>query len=151
MLSMEPAVVRQSSSCAKVKDASHDLVCDPWSIQSALLPYQTGALASAGGAIYEGMAYCTMSQFFTLAANVESLKFRFFFCYKSKLWNIRSHAETPCAQVSSWSVCPFKRYRRKAGPREAETDSSRVRLIIIKKQYDVLRDCVLGNVRFHYF
>ena len=44
----------------------------------------------------------------------------------------RSHAETSSAKVSSWSVSPFKRYRRKTGPHEAETDSrhSPVGLII---------------------
>ena len=36
---------------------------------------------------------------------------------------IRSHAETPCAQVSSSSIRLFKGYRRKIGPGEAETDS----------------------------
>ena len=40
------------------------------------------------------------------------------------LWNIRSHAETPCAQVSSWSTSRFQIYHRKTGPREADTDSS---------------------------
>ena len=39
-------------------------------------------------------------------------------------WKIRPRAETPCAQVSSWSNSPFKRYRRKTHLREAETDSS---------------------------
>ena len=33
----------------------------------------------------------------------------------------RSHAKTPYAQVSSLSIRPFKRYRRKIGPHEAET------------------------------
>ena len=32
---------------------------------------------------------------------------------KSILWKIRSHAETPCVQVSSWFISLFKRYRRK--------------------------------------
>ena len=41
-------------------------------------PYLTGALASAGGTIYEGLAYCTMSQFLTLCANGKTLKFSFF-------------------------------------------------------------------------
>ena len=43
--------------------------------------------------------------------------------YKSILQEIRSHADTPCAKVSSSSICPFKGYRRKTGRREAETDS----------------------------
>ena len=50
--------------------------------------------------------------------------FFWFFCYKSILWIIRSHSGTPCAQVLSWSISPFKTYRRKMDPREAETDSS---------------------------
>ena len=33
--------------------------------------------------------------------------------YKSTLQQMRSHAETPCTQVSSWSIHPFKRYLRK--------------------------------------
>ena len=45
------------------------------------------------------------------------------FCCKSTLRKIRSHAETPCIQVSFWSIRPLKGYRRKTGPREAETDS----------------------------
>ena len=35
----------------------------------------------------------------------------------------RSHAETPCTKVSSWSIRPFRKYRRKTDPRGAETDS----------------------------
>ena len=42
---------------------------------------------------------------------------------RSILGNIRSHAETPCDLVWSRSIRPFKRYRRKTGPRKAETDS----------------------------
>ena len=45
------------------------------------------------------------------------------FCYNSTLRKNRSYAETPCAQVSFWSIRLFKSYRRKTGPREAETDS----------------------------
>ena len=37
---------------------------------------------------------------------------------------IRWYTRTSCGQVSSWSICPFKRYRQKTGPREPETDSS---------------------------
>ena len=39
-----------------------------------------------------------------------------FFCYKSILRKIRSHPETPCAQVSLLSIRPFKGYRRKLVP-----------------------------------
>ena len=88
MLRMEPALFRQTSSCAKVMDASQDLGCDPWSIGQPCPPYQTGALASAGGAIYEGVAYFAMSQFLTLGSNGNTLKL-IFFCYKSILWKIR--------------------------------------------------------------
>ena len=35
-------------------------------------------LASAGAAIYEGVAYCTISQLLTLEANGKTLKFTFF-------------------------------------------------------------------------
>ena len=55
----------------------------------------------------------------------------FIFCHKSILWKIRSHTETPCAQVSSRSISPFKRFRRKIGSREAETDSSQVWMIFL--------------------
>ena len=75
MLSMEPALFGQTSSRAKVADASRDLDCDARSIHQPRPPYQTGALASAGGAIYEGVAYCAMSQFLTLGANGKTLKF----------------------------------------------------------------------------
>ena len=47
-----------------------------------------------------------------------------FFYYKSILPKIRSHAETPRAKVLFWSIRLCKEYRRKTGPREAETDSS---------------------------
>ena len=49
VLSMEPARFRQSSSCAKVTDASSDLGCGPWSIHQPRPLYQTGEPASAGG------------------------------------------------------------------------------------------------------
>ena len=42
---------------AKVMDASCDLGCDLKPIHQPRPPYQTGALASDGGAIYEGVAY----------------------------------------------------------------------------------------------
>ena len=35
-------------------------------------------MASAGGAIHEGVAYCAMSQFLTLGANGRTLDFRLF-------------------------------------------------------------------------
>ena len=63
MLSMEPALFGQSRSRAKVADASRDLGCDARSIHHARPPYQTGALASAGGLIYEGVAYLAMLHF----------------------------------------------------------------------------------------
>ena len=47
------------------------------------------------------------------------------FCYKRILRRIRSHAETPCVQVSARSICQFNKYRQKIGPREAEADSRR--------------------------
>ena len=78
MLSMEIALFRQSNSRAYVTDASRDLGCDPWSIHQPCPPYQTGALASAGGAIYEGVPYCDMSKFLTLGAKCKTLEFRFF-------------------------------------------------------------------------
>ena len=90
MLSMEPTLFIQSSSCAKVTDASRDLGCNPWSIHQPLPSYQTGALASAGAVIYEGVAYCAMSQFLTLRANGRTLTF--WFCvirvYHGKLGHI---------------------------------------------------------------
>ena len=108
MLSMEPALFRLNSSRAKVTDASHDLGCDPWSIHQPRPPYQTGTLDSAGGTIYQGLAYCAMSPFLTLDANGKTMKFCFFVIrvYYEK---IRSHAETSFAQVSSLSICPLKR------------------------------------------
>ena len=48
---------------------------------------------------------------------------------KSLLRKIRSHAETPYAEVSFWSVRPFKGYRKKTGSREAETDSRQSELL----------------------
>ena len=51
---------------AKVMDASCDLGCDLKPIQQPRPPYQTGALASDGGAIYERAPYCATSQFLTL-------------------------------------------------------------------------------------
>ena len=77
MLSMEPTQLKQSSSRAKATDANRDLDCDPWSIQQSRLPYHTGALASAGVSIYEGVAYCVMSQILTLWASGKTLKFWF--------------------------------------------------------------------------
>ena len=71
---MEPALFRQSSFLAEASDASRDLSCDPRSIDQPRPPYQTGARASAGGAIYEGVAYFAMSQFLTLGANDNTLK-----------------------------------------------------------------------------
>ena len=47
-------------------------------------------------------------------------------CYKSILRKIRSHAETPCAQVSFRPIRPFKGYRRKTDPREAETTDKKL-------------------------
>ena len=52
------------------------------------------------------------------------------FCYKSILRKIRLHAETSCAQVLVWSIRPFKRCRRKTGPRETETDSKLFQLTV---------------------
>ena len=54
--------------------------------------------------------------------------YNFDFLLKSILWKIRSLTETHCVQVLSWSIYPFKRYRRKTGPREAETDSTGVHI-----------------------
>ena len=59
----------------KVTDDSCDLGCDQGSIRQPRQPYQTGALTSAGGAIYEGVAYCTMWQFLILGASGKTLKF----------------------------------------------------------------------------
>ena len=78
MLSMEPVLLRQSSPRAKVADASRIELCYPWFIHQPRPPYQTGAMASAGGAIHEGVAYCAMSQFLTLGANGRTLDFRLF-------------------------------------------------------------------------
>ena len=64
---MEPAVFRQCSSRAKDTEASRDLVCVSRSIYQPRPPYQTGALASAGGVIYDGVAYFAISQFLTRA------------------------------------------------------------------------------------
>ena len=74
MLGMEPALFRQSSSRAKVTDASRDLDCDLRSIHQPRPPNQTGALAFARGAIYEGVDYCPMSQSLTLSDNGKALK-----------------------------------------------------------------------------
>ena len=105
MLSMDPAPLRQSSSRAKVTDASRDLGCDPWSIHQPRPPYQTGALSSAGGAIYEGVAYFAMSQFLTLGAKGKTLKFGFF-CNKSILWKIGHMLKPPVPKFSpSLSAC----------------------------------------------
>ena len=78
MLSMEQVLFRQSSSRAKVTDPSRDLGCDPWSIHQPRPPNQTGALASAGGNIYERVTYCATSQFLTLGVNGHAMKFWFF-------------------------------------------------------------------------
>ena len=51
-----------------------------------------------------------------------SANFDFFFCYKEYITRNRSHVETHCAQVLSSSIRPFKGYRRKTGPHEAEAD-----------------------------
>ena len=47
-----------------------------------------------------------------------------FFCYKSALQKNMLHDETPSTLVSSWSIPPSKRYRRKTCHREGKTDSS---------------------------
>ena len=58
-----------------------------------------------------------------------------FFCYKSIPRKIRSHAETPYAQVSLRSIRPFKEYRLITGLREAEADSSYVyRTVVMHRQ-----------------
>ena len=57
MLSMELAPFRQSSSRAKATDASCDLGCDSWSTHQPRPPYQTRALATAGGVIYVGLRH----------------------------------------------------------------------------------------------
>ena len=75
MLSMEPALFRRRSSRAKVTDVSRDLGCDPRSIHQPCQPYQTGALASVEGDTYERVAYCIMSQIFTLRANGRAMQF----------------------------------------------------------------------------
>ena len=75
LLSMEPALIRENSSRSKVTDASRDLGCDLRSIHQPRSPYQTGALASTGGAICEGVADLAMPQFLTLAANGKTLQF----------------------------------------------------------------------------
>ena len=64
---MEPALFRKCSSRAKDTKASRDLGYDSWFIDQPRPPYQTGAPASAGGAIYEGVAYFAISQFLTRA------------------------------------------------------------------------------------
>ena len=74
---MEPTLFRQSGSRAKATDANRNLGCDPWSIQQSRPPYHTGALASARVSIYEGVAYCVMSQILTLWANGKTRKFWF--------------------------------------------------------------------------
>ena len=58
-----------------VRGTSRDLRCDLQSIHQPRPPYQTGALASAGGAVYEGVAYFAMSQCLTLGVNGKTLKF----------------------------------------------------------------------------
>ena len=76
---MEPALFRQSSFRAKITDASRDLGCDPWSIHQPRPPYQTGALAPAGGGGQIRMVFfCTMPQFVTLGANGKAIKFWLF-------------------------------------------------------------------------
>ena len=45
-----------------------------------------------------------------------------FFCYKSILQKIMSHAETHCAQHSSRFIRLFKGCRRKTGPAKLHTD-----------------------------
>ena len=85
MLSMEPSLFRQSSSRPKVTDASRDLGCDLRSIHQPRSPYQNGALASAGGAIYEAVAYFVMSQFLTLGANNKTCIFFVIRVYYEKL------------------------------------------------------------------
>ena len=119
---MEPSLFGKSSSHGKDTDASRDFGCDPWSIDQPHPPYLARALASAWGAIYEGVTFCTMSQFLTLGNQWQDLEI-LIFCYKRIWWKIRSHTRTSSGQVSSWSICPFKRYRRNTGFHEPETDS----------------------------
>ena len=122
MLSMESALFRQNSSRAKVTDASRDLGCDPWSTHQSRPAYQTGALASAGGVYIRRGGLLRHVAILNIRSKWQGLKI-VTFCYESMLWKIRSHAQSPCAQVSSWSIFPFNIYPRKTGPREAETDS----------------------------
>ena len=115
MLSMEPALFRQISSGAKFTDARRDFGCDPWSIHQPrpLLPNRSAGLCRKGH-IRRGGLLRHVTNFYVRSQwqDREILFFR----DKSALWKIRSHAETPCAQVSSRSIDPFKRYRWKAGP-----------------------------------
>ena len=125
MLSMEPALFRESSSRAKATNASRDLGCVPWYIHHPHPPYQTGALASAGVAIYEGVA-CAMLQFFTLAANVKILKFWFFVIrvYYEKLGDMLKPLVPKFRQDLSVPLGVHQQISPKTGHRESETNSS---------------------------
>ena len=54
--------------------ATKAAIRDPF-ISPTHLTKSERALASAGGAIYEEVAYCAMSQLLTLGANDKTLKF----------------------------------------------------------------------------
>ena len=115
MLSMEPALFTQSSSRAKVTGASHDLVCDPWSIHQPFPPFQTMALGSAVGVHIQRCGLLRHAAIFNITSQWQDPEI-LIYCYNSIWWKIGPHVETPCAQVSFWSTCPFKRYRGKRIP-----------------------------------
>ena len=72
--------------------------------------------------MYEGVAYCAVSHILTLGANGE---INFDFLLKKYLYDgkIGRMPKPPAPKFrSDLGIVPFKRYRRKIAPREAETD-----------------------------
>ena len=77
---MEPALFGQSSSRAKVGDASRDLAAIRNQFINPAHLTKPECWPLSEGSTYEMMAYCyyTMSQYLALGANDKTLKFRFF-------------------------------------------------------------------------
>ena len=81
----EPARFRQSSSWAKVTDASRDLGCDPWSFHHPRSPYQYEALTSAGGVHIRRSGLLRHVATFNVRSQRQNAKI-LIFCYSSILF-----------------------------------------------------------------
>ena len=124
MISLVPSPLRQCSSRAKVTVARLRLRSVIHSSVSPTLANRSAGLCRRGP--YTKGWLTVLFRIFNITTQWPDTEI-FISSFNSRyIRNIRSHAETPCAQVSSRSICPFNRYHRKIGPREAETDSSSV-------------------------